>query len=105
MATTTIAATRIESPSSRLIAPWWHTALLVALFLGRAVGGPFFQRRAAAEPGMLQQHPRVVPLYLSLMAMEWGLFLPVGRGGLRRTGTKLRELNGSMCDSAKDVRG
>ena len=24
---------------------------------------------------MLQQHPRVVPLYVSLMAMEWGLFV------------------------------
>ena len=61
MPTTTIAATRIESPSSRLIAPGWHTASLVALFLVLAVGGAFFQRRARAEPGMLQQHPQVVP--------------------------------------------
>jgi len=103
MATTTIAATRIESPSSRLIAPWWHTALLVALFLGLAVGGAFFQRRARAELGMLQQHPQVVPLYLSLMAMEWGLFIWVWRGGLRKTGTKLRELIGGKWASAKDV--
>src|ERR1700721_3650561 len=103
MATTTIAATRIESLSSRLIAPWWHTALLIALFLGLAVGGAFFQRRARAEPGMLQQHPQVVPLYLSLMAMEWGLFVWVWRGGLRKTGTKLRELIGGKWASAKDV--
>jgi membrane protease YdiL (CAAX protease family) len=103
MATTTIAATRIETLSSRLIAPWWHTALLVALFLGLAVGGAFFQRRARAEPGMLQQHPQVVPLYLSLMAMEWGLFIWVWRGGLRKTGTKLRELIGGKWVSAKDV--
>jgi len=103
MATTTTAATRIESPSSRLIAPWWHTALLVALFLGLAVGGAFFQRRARAEPGMLQQHPQVVPLYLSLMAMEWGLFVWIWRGGLRKTGTKLRELIGGKWASAKDV--
>ena len=113
MATTAIAAARIESPSSRLIAPWWHTALLVALFLGLAVGGAFFQRRARAEPGMLQQHPHVVPLYLSLIAMEWGLFVWVWRGGLRKTGTKLRgtklretrlrELIGGKWASAKDV--
>ncbi len=99
----TIAATRIESPSSRLIAPWWHTALLVALFLGLAVGGAFFQRAARSEPGMLQQHQQVVPLYLSLMAMEWGLFVWVWRGGLRKTGTKLRELIGGKWASAKDV--
>jgi len=99
----TITATRIESPSSKLIAPWWHTALLVALFLGVAVSGALFQRHARSEPGMLQQHPQVVPLYLSLMAMEWGLFVWVWRGGLRRTGTKLSELIGGRWASVKDV--
>jgi uncharacterized protein len=103
MATTTIAATRIESPSSRLIAPWGHTALLVALFLGLAVGGAFFQRHARSAPGILQRHPQVVPLYLSLMAMEWGLFVWVWRDGLCKTGTKLRELIGGKWASARDV--
>ena len=99
----TTAAPRIEPSNSKLIAPWLHTGLLVALFLGLAVGGAFFQRHARSEPGMLQQHPRVVPLYVSLMAMEWGLFVWVWRGGLRKTGTKLRELIGGKWASAKDV--
>jgi hypothetical protein len=73
MATT--AAAGIEPPRPKFIAPWWHTALLIALFLGIAVSGAFFQRQARSEPGMLGQHPRVVPLYLSLIAMEWGLFV------------------------------
>src|SRR5208283_1856995 len=94
---------RIESPNSKLIAPWWHTALLIALFLGMAVFGAFFQRHARSSPGMLQQHPQVVPLYLSLMAMEWGLFIWVWKGGLRRTGTKVSELIGGRWASAKDV--
>src|ERR1700739_3656375 len=68
-------APRIEPSNSKLIAPWLHTGLLVALFLGLAIGGAFFQRHARSEPGMLQQHPRVVPLYVSPMAMEWGLFV------------------------------
>jgi len=101
MATT--AAPRTESPSSKLIAPWWHTASLIALFLGLAVGGAFFQRQARSEPGMLQQHPQVVPLYLSLIAMEWGLVVWVWRGGLRRTGTTVRELIGGRWASVKDV--
>jgi membrane protease YdiL (CAAX protease family) len=99
----TIAAPRIESSTSKLIAPWWHTALLIALFLGMALIGAFFQRHARSDPGMLQQHPQVVPLYLSLMAMEWGLFVWVWRGGLRKTGTKVRELIGGRWASAKDV--
>ena len=99
----TSAAARIESPSPKFIAPWWHTVLLIALFLGIAVGGAFFQRQARSQPGMLGQHPRLVPLYFSLIALEWGLFVYVWRGGLRRTGTKLNELIGGKWTNAKDV--
>lgn len=97
-----IAAPRIESSSPKLIAPWWHTALLAALFLGLALSGAFFQRQARSEPGGLQQHPHLLPLYLSLIAMEWGLVFYVGKG-LRRTGTKLSELIGGKWASVKDV--
>jgi hypothetical protein len=99
----TIALPSTESANSKLVAPPWHTALLVTLFLLMALGGAFFQRRVHTQPGMLQQHPEVVPLYLSLIAMEWGLFVYVWRAGLRRTGTKLSDLIGGRWTSAKDV--
>jgi membrane protease YdiL (CAAX protease family) len=99
----TIAAASIETPNPKLTAPRWHTALLTTLFLGIAVSGAFFQRHARGEPGMLRHHPHVVPLYLSLIAMEWGLFTYVWKGGLRRTGTKLSELIGGRWASAQDV--
>lgn len=99
----TIAAGNIESPTPELIAPRWHTALLIALFLGLAVGGAFFQRHARSQPEMLHQHPEVAPLYISLIAMEWGLVIYVWRGGLRRTGTRLSELIGGSWANAKDV--
>ncbi len=98
----TIAAPRIESPSATPIAPWWHTALLVALFLGLALSGAFFQRHARSEPGGLQQNPHLIPLYFSLIAMEWGLVYYVWTG-LRRTGMKLSELIGGKWTSVKDV--
>jgi membrane protease YdiL (CAAX protease family) len=99
----TIAVRKIEFPSPRLIAPRWHTALLVVLFLALAVGGTFFQRHARSHPEALQQHSSLAPLYLSLIAMEWGLFVWVCRGGLRSTGTQLSELIGGRWASAKDV--
>jgi membrane protease YdiL (CAAX protease family) len=77
--------------------------LLVALFLGLTIGGAFFQREARAQPETLQQHPQVLSLYLSLIAMEWGLFLYVWKGGLRRTGTRLRELIGGSWRSPRDL--
>jgi CAAX protease family protein len=98
-----IVAPGIESPSAKLIAPSWHTALLVALFLGLALSGAAFQLRSGSKPGMLQQHPHVVPLYLSLIVMEWGLFYLVWKGGLGRSGTKLRELIGGRWANAKEV--
>jgi membrane protease YdiL (CAAX protease family) len=94
---------QIESLKPKLIAPRWHAALLVALFLGLTIGGAFFQREARSQPGTLPPHPQVLPLYLSLIAMEWGLFLYVWKGGLRRTGTKLSELIGGHWRTPKDV--
>ena len=100
----TIAVTTgINSSCPKLIAPRWHTALFVALFLSLTLGGAFFQREARSEPGRILQHPNVVPLYLSLIAMEWGLFFYVWKGGLHRSGMKLRDLIGGRWQSLKDV--
>jgi len=93
----------IKSSSPKLVAPRWHTVLFVAMFLALTLGGALFQREAQSQPGRLLQHPQVVPLYLSLIAMEWGLFFYVWKGGLRRSGTKLRELIGGRWRSPKDV--
>jgi membrane protease YdiL (CAAX protease family) len=93
----------IRPSSSKFLAPRWHTALLVALFLALTVSGALFQRQAHAEPGTVPEHPNVLPLYLSLIVMEWGLFLYVWRSGLRRTGTKLRDLIGGRWRGPADI--
>jgi hypothetical protein len=97
------AAPGIESATSKLVAPPWHTAVLIALFLVLALSGAIFQRQGLAHSGMLQQHPHVAPLYLSLIAMEWGLFIYVWKGGLNRTDTKLSEIIGGRWTSARHV--
>lgn len=98
----TIAFERETSPGPRLVAPVWHTALLVALFLVLALGGALMQQRSAPT-GALPRPSRPAALYLSLMAMEWGLVLYVWRGGLRRTGTSLRDLVGGRWSGPRDV--
>lgn len=100
MAATTVSS--IQPASPKLIAPRLHTALLITLFLVLTVSGAFFQRQALSRPGTLQQHPNVVPLYLSVIALQWGLFYWIWKG-LRRTNTKLGELIGGRWASAKDV--
>lgn len=97
---TTIALSRTWRPQQ--VAPWWHTALLAALFLGLATSGILFQRGATVGRG-IPQRPPVVPLYLSLIAAEWGLFYYVWRSGLRRGDTTLRELIGGRWRSWKEI--
>jgi hypothetical protein len=102
----TIALLLGTKPSGpKLVAPRWHTIFLVGLFLALTISGALFQRGVHSQPGKVLQHAHIVPLYLSLIAMEWGLFLYVWRGGLRRSGTKLRELIGGRWRSPKDVAG
>jgi uncharacterized protein len=99
---TTLVTARVELPGPKLIAPLWHTVLLVAIFVALALAGAVFQHRANVDPGMLQQHSNMVPLYLSLLAMEWGLFLYV-RKGLRLTGSSVRELLGGRWARVRDI--
>jgi len=99
-----LAAASISSPApgQKLIAPVWHTALLVSIFLGVTIAGALFQRHAQSSPGMLQQHPNVVPLYLSVIAVEWFLVYGVW-AGMRSRGVRVRDLVGGRWDSARKV--
>lgn len=97
-----IATANLEPAPLRPVAPWWHTALLTACFLGLALAGALFQRQAGVGHPAPQGHPSAAPLYLSLIAAEWGLFVYV-RKGLRRSGTTLSELVGGRWAGPRDV--
>ena len=92
-----------SGPRSRgLIAPVWHTVLLVTIFLGITIAGALFQRHAQSSTGALQRHPNVVPLYLSLIAVEWLLVYGVW-AGIHSRGVRLVDLIGGRWHSAKDI--
>jgi hypothetical protein len=99
---TSIAAARLGPAEPRLIAPVRHTVLLVAIFVALALSGALFQRHAQVDSASLQQHSNMVPLYLSLIALEWGLFLYI-RKGLGQTGFSLRELVGGRWTGVRAV--
>lgn len=91
-----------EVPKLKLIASLWHTALLAAIMLALTVAGALFQKKAQVTPGMLVQHPNVIPTYLSVIAAEMGLIWGVW-AGIKDYGVTLRELTGGRWSSAKDV--
>ena len=98
----TVAPEVSPRPTGKLIAPLWHTALLVSIFAGITIAGVVFQRKAQATPGMLQTHPNVIPLYLSMMAAELGLVYGCWVG-VHLRGGGFRDLIGGRWLSAKDV--
>src|SRR6266850_531236 len=87
----------------RLIAPLWHTAVLVAFFLAIAGYGVYLQNTASSKQQLVEHRGSALPLYLSLMAAQWGLLRFVTAAGLRRTGTRLRDLLGDRWTSWRDV--
>ena len=86
----------------RLLAPLWHTAVLIAFFLALAAYGAYAQNTAGAGPQPVGHRDSTVPLYLGVIAGQWGLIRFVMLG-LRKSGTRLRDLLGERWSSWKDV--
>jgi membrane protease YdiL (CAAX protease family) len=75
------------------LAPRWHTALLVALYLSVAVVGSLLPDGGAAASALPGGHGRVVARYLPLLLVQWGTLLYVARVGRPRSA--LRALLGA----------
>ena len=91
---------QILSPKTEPVAPWPHTIILAIVFLGLAVVGAVFQRRASTHP--LSTGSSHIVLYTSLIAMEYGLFRYVN-AGLARRGVTMKNLIGGSWNSLGDV--
>ena len=90
------------SADRRLIAPLWHTAVLIAALLAFAAYGAYAQSHAPSGPQLVGRRGSALPLYLGTMAGEWGLIRFVMLG-LRKRGTRLRDLLGERWSNWKDV--
>lgn len=99
MATTTIP---VSDSGSNLIASPRHTAGLLLIQLGLAAAGAYLQSRPSAGPNLAPEHSGIVPLYASMIALEWGLVWYVW-GGIRDKGHRLLDLVGGRWSSWKNV--
>lgn len=88
--------------SRKPIAPIGHTIVLIAVLLGIAAYGAYLQWNAGSGPQLVSQRGPQWPLYLSLIAAEWGLFR-LALVGLKKSGTRMRDVIGQRWASWKDV--
>jgi uncharacterized protein len=101
---TTLPTTADSSRACKPIAPAWHTALAAAIMITLAAGGAWMQHQAGAQTSLTATHPNAVPLYLSLLLMEWGLFAFVAKG-IRRQGLTVGQLIGGRWDRPWQIFG
>jgi membrane protease YdiL (CAAX protease family) len=87
----------------KAVAPWRHTAILIAFFVLMAAGGAALQHRARGRADLVEHRPDVTLLYVLLVAGEWGLVYYVWKGGLRRSGVSLLQLIGGQRTSLRSV--
>jgi membrane protease YdiL (CAAX protease family) len=92
----------IGSAPVRAVAPWWHTALLIAFFVLMAAGGAALQHGARARADLVEHRPNLTLLYVSLIAGEWGLVYYVWKG-VRHNGITLLQLVGGRWASLRAV--
>jgi membrane protease YdiL (CAAX protease family) len=100
MTTAVLPETGFAPPTA--VAPWRHTAILIAFFLLTAAAGATLQHRAHGAD-LTEHRPNVPVLYVSLIAGEWGLIYYVWKGGLRRSGITLRQFVGGRWNNARAV--
>jgi membrane protease YdiL (CAAX protease family) len=84
------------------VAPLWHTALFAVFFFALAIGGAILQSHAKATPQSFGQTRQMVPLYLSLIAMEYGLIAFV-KGGIARRGISVRDILGGDWSTPRKI--
>jgi len=89
MTTLTLAPLDSEGPAP--VAPYWHTGILIGIIALLTLAGAVFQKHGGTNP--TAGHSSLIPLYLSLLAAEWGLLTFIRRGA-RMSGTTLTDLIG-----------
>lgn len=90
-------ATPPERSERGLVAPVWHTIVLIVAILGLAL----LQARQQQQIGSIQLKSRL-PLYVTMILFELVLFAYVWLG-LKITRTPIRELIGGRWANARDV--
>jgi len=95
-------STHTALPETQPVAPYWHTALFAGIFFTLAIAGAVLQSHAKAHPESFGQTRQMVPLYLSLIAMEYGLFAFV-RGGIGRRGVSVKQILGGDWSSPRKI--
>jgi len=89
-----------STPESRLIAPLWHTGLLLLVILALTLIG-FYSQKHALTAAPTTSNSKIL-LYLSVIALQYGLLRLVTLG-LRRYGNTLNSVIGGQRTDLRSI--
>jgi len=93
----------IPCPETRdLVAPVWHTVVLLAVFAALTILGWLAQRSARVHAPSPAPPPRLLPLQIQAIIVEWATVAWVWFG-VRRRGVRVRELIAGKWPTVKSV--
>jgi len=92
----------MPDPGHKLIATRRHTAGLLLIQVGLAIGGTYLQSRPSGGPNVAPTRSGIVLLYISMIALEWAQVWYVF-GGIHNKGLRLLDLVGGRWNSWKNV--
>lgn len=91
------------SRSNNLIAPVWHTVIMVLLALVPLVSGYIVQNRKTPNNQIFASHSAVMlRFYVPVLIFEWLMVLYIW-AGIRKRGVTIKSLIGGRWQSAKSV--
>ena len=86
-----------------LIAPIWHTLLLILILAIIVVLGVYWQNGPSSTQVLVQKHQSTLPLYLSLIVSEWLLVYLVWSGLKHGSNIKVKDLIGGRWNNWKKI--
>lgn len=90
------------TPKTEPVASYRHSLIFLGIVAGVMTAGFAAQQREVAGGGLVETHAHVIPMYLTVTAMNWLLVLFVWKG-VRARGGSFSSLIGGRWTSAREV--
>jgi uncharacterized protein len=94
--------TTVMQSEMKPVASYWHSLIFLGILVVVVIAGYAAQHRPTSGGDLLEAHAHVIPMYISLIAMNWLLLFFAWRG-IRRNGGTLRSLIGGRWATGREI--
>ena len=89
-------------PDRKLVASIRHSLIFLGIVAAVALAGHAAQQRQVAGGGLVEAHTQIIPIYVSVAAMDWLLLFFAWRG-IRQRGGTFRAIIGGRWSNGREI--